>query len=132
MTQFVTRGAAEITPHEVENVVRAIPLLRARWTAQVDQESYPKLVDKLDFLARLVEDFEAGLEKDIPFETAAEAAFALVYFHREIDIIPDFIPEIGFADDAAIVETILRRHEDVFARYAQEKHIELPPENGDQ
>jgi uncharacterized membrane protein YkvA (DUF1232 family) len=79
-------------------------------------------------VARLVEDFADGLEKDIPFEAAAEAAFALVYFHREIDIIPDFIPEIGFADDAAVVETILRRHVDVFARYAQEKRFDLPPE----
>jgi uncharacterized membrane protein YkvA (DUF1232 family) len=128
MTQFVTHGASQITPREVEEVVRAIPTLRAEWTAQVDHEAFPNLADQLDFLARLVEDFEAGLEKDIPFEAVSEAAFALVYFHREIDIIPDFIPGIGYADDAAVVETVLERHEAVFEYYAREKQIDLPPE----
>ena len=129
MNQFVTHGASKITPRELEKVVRAIPMLRARWTTEVDQANYPNLAEQLDFLALLVEDFEEGLEKDIPFEAVAEAAFAIVYFHREIDIIPDFIPEIGFADDAAIVETILNRHEGVYQRYANAKHLDLPPES---
>jgi uncharacterized membrane protein YkvA (DUF1232 family) len=128
MTEFVTHGASQITPREVEEVVRAIPMLRAEWTMQVDHRAFPNLANQLDFLARVVEDFEAGLEKDIPFEAASEAAFALVYFHREIDIIPDFIPGIGYADDAAVVETVLERHDEVFARYAKQKHIDLPPE----
>ena len=129
MTQFVIHGASEITPREVEEVVRAIPMLRAEWTTQVDHQAYPYLAEQLDFLARLVEDFAAGLEMDIPLEVASEAAFALVYFHREIDIIPDFIPGIGYADDAAVVETVLERHVEVFERYAREKQIDLPPDS---
>lgn len=128
MNEFVAHGASKITPRELEEVVRAIPLLRAEWTTKVDHDAFPCLAEQLDFVARLVEDFSAGLEKDIPFEAAAEAAFALVYFHREIDIIPDFIPGIGYADDAAVVDTILQRHDDVFARYAKKSHIDLPPE----
>ena len=128
MNQFVTHGASKITPRELEEVVRAIPTLRAEWTAQVDHEAFPKLAEQLDFLARLVEDFEAGLEKDLPYEAVSEAAFALVYFHREIDIIPDFIPGIGYADDAAVVETVLNRNDAVFTHYAEEKRIDLPPE----
>lgn len=125
MVDFIVRGASEITPRELESVVRVIPQLRLEWT-QLDPDTYPHLAEKMEFIARLVEDFAAGLEKDFPFETAAEAAFALVYFHREIDIIPDFIPDIGYADDAEVVSTVLARHEAVFERYAREKQIDLP------
>lgn len=128
MVQFVTNGARKITPRELEEVVRVIPELRLQWT-QIETEHYPNLAEQLEFLARLVEDFAAGLEKDLPFDTAAEAAFALIYFHREVDIIPDFLPDVGYLDDAQVVETVLYRHEEIFKRYAREKHIELPPED---
>jgi uncharacterized membrane protein YkvA (DUF1232 family) len=127
MVEFVIHGASKITPRELEKVVRAIPDLRLEWS-QVDPITYPHLAEQLEFLARLVEDFAAGLEKDLPFETAAEAAYALVYFHREIDIIPDFIPDVGYLDDAEVVTTVLQRHEPIFERYARQKQIDLPPD----
>lgn len=125
MVQFVVDGASKMTPREVEKVVRALPTLRLEWT-QISDKTYPHLTERMEFLGRLVEDFSAGLEKDLPFEAAAEAAFALAYFYREIDIIPDFIPEIGYSDDAQVVNTVLERHARDFARYAQQKHVELP------
>lgn len=128
MVQFVTHGASKMTPREVENVVRAIPTLRLEWT-QLREEDYPGLAERVEFLARLVEDFDAGLQKDLSFEAAAEAAFALAYFYREIDIIPDFIPQIGYSDDAQVVDIVLHRHAQEFLRYSRDKHIELPNED---
>lgn len=127
MVEFVMHGASKMTPREVENVVRAIPTLRLEWT-QIDEKTYPGLAERVEFLARLVEDFDAGLQKDLSFEAAAEAAFALAYFYREIDIIPDFIPEIGYSDDAQVVDIVLQRHAREFSRYAQDKHVNLPPD----
>ena len=46
----------------------------------------------------------------------AEAAFALSYFQRNADLIPDAIPHIGILDDALIVSMVLRRHEQTFRR----------------
>lgn len=128
MVQFVSDGAARMTPREVEEVVRALPTLRLEWT-QISDETYPHLTERMEFLARLVEDFSAGLEKDMPFEAAAEAAFALAYFYREIDIIPDFIPDIGYSDDAQVVNVVLQRHARDFAQYAshtRQQPIDLP------
>jgi hypothetical protein len=33
---------------------------------------------------------------------------------KEADIIPDFVPEIGYADDSLIVRTVLERHQELF------------------
>ena len=44
----------------------------------------------------------------------AEAAFALLYFQRAIDLIPDSIPGLGLLDDSMIVEMVLRGQETAF------------------
>ena len=52
-----------------------------------------------------------------------ETAFALRYAAKEIDIIPDSVPEIGYADDSLIVRTVLSRHQDIFRDYCQFRKI---------
>lgn len=39
-----------------------------------------------------------------------EAAFALLYFLKGFDRVPDTLPEIGLLDDAMIVQIVLQRH----------------------
>jgi uncharacterized membrane protein YkvA (DUF1232 family) len=57
------------------------------------------------------------------FGARREAAFALRYAAKETDIIPDFVPEIGYADDSLIVRTVLSRHQDVFHDYCRFRKI---------
>ena len=53
------------------------------------------LIDSIKFL------FSAMVDPRTPFEVKAIAIAALVYFISPIDVIPDVIPGVGFADDAA-------------------------------
>jgi len=55
------------------------------------------VIDSVKFL------FDAMVDPRTPFEAKAIAISALVYFISPIDIIPDFIPVIGYADDAAAI-----------------------------
>ena len=52
-----------------------------------------------------------------------ETAFALGYAAKETDVIPDLIPEIGYADDSIIARTVLSRHEDIFRDYCRFRKI---------
>ena len=87
--------------------------------AGIRDEKYPHLTDQLDFLANVVEDFTEGLADNLPYVTAASAAFALVYAHRQFDLIPDSVPEFGHADDSGVVRAVLIEHEKFLADYAE-------------
>lgn len=86
--------------------------------ATINAPKYPHLVDQLEFLSDVVEDFTEGEADDVPLITVASAAFALVYAHRQFDLIPDSIPEFGHADDSGVVRAVLIEHERVLAAYA--------------
>jgi uncharacterized membrane protein YkvA (DUF1232 family) len=115
--KYMRNSAMHITPRIVENLLRKLPLLKAEFT-QIQAPRYPHLVDQLEFLANAVEDFAEGAYKDLPYTAIAGAAFALIYSHRIVEIIPDFVTDFGFSDDSAIVRCVLMDHEKSFAKYA--------------
>lgn len=117
VANFVRRGASMITPRILKGVHRKLPFLKLKFT-ELDDPAFPHLSDQLEFLANVVEDFAEGVEEDLPFTTVAAAVYALVYAHRQFDLIPDSIPEIGHADDSAVVRAVLIENEKVLAEYA--------------
>ena len=49
-----------------------------------------------------------GTYRAIPWWSVAAIVAALFYVLDPIDLIPDFIPDIGYIDDAAVVAICLR------------------------
>ena len=94
----------------IERLVADLPALRKR-SAKIPAQTYPYLADQLQFLSLVVEDLAV---RDPAGEIVGEAAFALLYFQRATDLIPDSIPGMGLLDDAIIVRIVLSRHEHVF------------------
>ncbi|HEY0789786.1 MAG TPA: DUF1232 domain-containing protein [Chthoniobacterales bacterium] len=125
LKQFVTDGARRITPLQVDKLVRLLPEIRLAVTQVVD---FPHLPDQVEFLAELVEDFQAGLSRDIPYTAIAEAAFALLYLRKHVDIIPDGIPGMGRADDAAIVTTVFENYKQPFLKHVLAHRAKKPIE----
>ena len=117
IVQFVRRGMAQITPRVLQGVHKKLPFLKVEF-AQIHAPKFPHLVDQLEFLADVVEDFAENADDRIPLTAVAAATFGLIYAHRQFDLIPDKEPELGRADDSAVVRTILMEHERVFADYA--------------
>lgn len=118
IVKFVHNGAGKITPQILKGIHKKLPMLKLEFTELRDPR-YPHLTDQLGFLANVIEDFAEGEADEIPFVTVANAAFALVYAHRQTDLIPDNIPEFGHADDSAVVRAVLIEHEKVLADYAE-------------
>ena len=120
IVEFVKRGAAKVTPAILDRVYKSIPLLKLEF-AEIDEPNFPHLADQLELLADLVEDYAEGVIEDVPYVTIASAAFALIYAHRQLDLIPDTIPGIGHADDSSVVRAVLIEHERVLSDYAEAK-----------
>jgi uncharacterized membrane protein YkvA (DUF1232 family) len=111
--QFILDGARRVTPRYVGRLVRHLPEIRLMATQVAE---FPHLADQVEFLAELIEDFHSGLNQDVPYTAIAEAAFALSYLRKGADIIPDRIPDIGYADDAAIITSVFETYKKAFLK----------------
>lgn len=123
IAEFVNRGALSITPSVVERLVRSLPQWKLEFT-QIYEPLFPHLGTQLDFLANAVEDSAEGAYKDLPYSAIAQAAFALIYAHKKVGIIPDAVLNLGRADDSSVVRAVLIQNEKAFAIYAASQDID--------
>jgi uncharacterized membrane protein YkvA (DUF1232 family) len=117
IAEFVNRGAATITPAMVDKLLRHLPQWKLEFT-QINEPRFPHLVDQLEFLADAVEDSAEGAYAELPYIALAQAAFALIYSHKKVGIIPDSVLNLGRADDSSVVRAVLIQNERAFAIYA--------------
>lgn len=71
---------------------------------QIEQGFWVKvrpLIGKLPFAHDLLAAFYCAFDEATPLRVKAVLFSALAYFILPLDVIPDFIPVIGFTDDAA-------------------------------
>ena len=66
-----------------------------------------KFVGDFKLLIAVVKDYWKGNYRKIPFWSIAAIVAALLYVINQFDIIPDFIPVIGYLDDAAVIAACL-------------------------
>src|SRR5258708_11406364 len=114
---FVNRGAASVTRAFVDKLLRHLPQWKLEFT-QIYEPLFPHLVDQLEFLADAVEDAAEGAYKDLPYAAFAQAAFALIYAHNKVGIIPDSVLHLGRADESSVVRAVLLQNEKSCAIYA--------------
>jgi hypothetical protein len=72
---------------------------------------YPGMQDAIHLIIRFLESPAAEEAKDPLPRWLAETAFAASYLLKRFDLIPDHVAEIGLADDALILERVIRRHQ---------------------
>jgi uncharacterized membrane protein YkvA (DUF1232 family) len=59
--------------------------------------------DDFKTIFSMIKDWVTGKYKEVPFTTIASLAGVLIYVITPIDLIVDYIPLLGYADDAAIL-----------------------------
>lgn len=62
----------------------------------------------LPFVEDLLTAYYCAFDRDTPFQVKAALVGALAYFVLPFDVVPDVLPMLGFADDAAVLATALR------------------------
>jgi len=62
-----------------------------------------RFIDDLKMMLSLLKDYWTGEYRNIPWSTIAILVAALLYVLSPIDLIPDFIPIVGFMDDAMVM-----------------------------
>lgn len=102
---FVERGGDLVTPQ----AVAGLRTLRAPLDAKIAG------LEPNSRLRRRLEVFTAYFD-EVPGGTGPlaaphrEIAFALLYFLKGFDRIPDTVPEVGLLDDAIVAQIVFERH----------------------
>ena len=76
------------------------------WLTKPDEYALKEAMRLLPDLIRLIKRLVA--DPDTPRGVRIRLALLLVYLALPVDLIPDFVPVIGYADDAIIVALVLR------------------------
>ena len=81
-------------------------LLALLWRARTDELTARDALRLLPDVVRLVRRLAA--DRSLPRGVRVRLGLLLVYLLSPIDLVPDFIPVLGYADDAILVAMVLR------------------------
>lgn len=72
------------------------------------------MFEDIKLMVDIIKDYINGTYKEVPQYTIIAILGALIYFLSPFDIIPDFIPGVGFIDDAFVIALVLKQvHDDL-------------------
>ncbi len=74
----------------------------------------------LPFAEDLLAAYYCALDRRTPFHVKAALVAALGYFVVPTDVIPDYIPVVGYMDDAAVLAAAVK----LFSRHIKAEHRE--------
>ncbi|HIF5954411.1 TPA: YkvA family protein [Vibrio parahaemolyticus] len=66
-----------------------------------------KLWNDIKLMVNRITDYVKGDYTEVPWRVIAAITGAIVYFASPIDVIPDFIPVVGYLDDALVIKLAL-------------------------
>lgn len=78
-----------------------------------------RTVGKVPFTDRAIAAYYAATDPATPFRVKAILFAALAYFILPVDLIPDVLVGVGFADDATVLFTVLQS----LAPYISDSHV---------
>ena len=102
--RFVEKRASKITEVEVKKAVDQSDSIRKKFEHVGPLGRY---MEDVKLLISIVKDYWSGEYRTIPWWAISAIVFTLLYVVSPVDLIPDFIPVIGYLDDAAVVSVCL-------------------------
>jgi len=100
---------------------KVITILNETANKLADKESkdnkFKQLFDVALTVVRMVRSYIAGEYRDIQGSTIVSGLAVLLYVLSPIDLVPDFIPVLGFLDDLSLVSWFVGKFQDEIVRY---------------
>ena len=103
LTMF--RGFTQTAAEYLRDKARLRYLLAA--AVSIAQGRGGKLLDDLLLLVRLLKASVSGAYTGLSVHRLVTIVAAILYLISPLDVIPDFIPVVGYADDAAVIAWVL-------------------------
>lgn len=100
ITGFIKKQAAKVTESDIGKAVRESDYIRNKFEHVGPLGRY---LEDVKLFISIVRDYWAGEYRSVPWWAISAIVFTLLYVVSPIDLIPDFIPVIGYVDDAAVI-----------------------------
>jgi uncharacterized membrane protein YkvA (DUF1232 family) len=107
---------AKVKEEDLEKVIKSEESIIEK---VLNNKSLQGFFEDIKLLFSLVKDYVKGDYKEIPLWTISAVVASLLYVLSPIDTIPDFIPFIGYIDDAAVVSLLLSMMSNDLSKYKE-------------
>lgn len=98
--QYVEDEVAKVKEGDVEIVVDNEKAIKKKFSGSNSLSKYAQLGR---IMIVMLKDFKNGVYPQIPWFTIATLVLVLLYVLNPMDVIPDFIPGLGYIDDVAVL-----------------------------
>ncbi len=88
-------------------------------TIEDENSEIGQLVIKVKLFIRMVKAYVEGEYREIPWKTMLLVLGSLIYFLNPFDLVPDFLPGVGYLDDITIVLWVFKSVEDDIAQFQE-------------
>ena len=110
--EFLVAGAAKLTEESVKLIYENLP----KYSEIVDPNSpLQQYDDKIHKMYHILKNHFSDQEDEVSFAVVRACAFVLGYLVQDVDIVPDYISEVGELDDAILVKVMLDLYSEEFS-----------------
>ena len=102
--KVLEENSKKITDEDIKKVIEKQEEIIEKFSSNGPLKEY---IDAGKAMYRLMKSYWSGEYREVPWYTIVAIAAALLYVLSPVDLIPDFIPVIGYVDDALIVAACL-------------------------
>ena len=78
-----------------------------------------EFADQVKLAIRMIQAYINGEYRDLPWRTLIILVAGILYFVTPLDLIPDFIPALGFADDISVIFWIFKSFSEDLERFQE-------------
>jgi uncharacterized membrane protein YkvA (DUF1232 family) len=110
--------------HKVDEVI-AHEIDISKKSKKLDYDKFSKLINQIKLALEMIKDFRAKKYREVPWKSIMLLAFVLMYFLSPFDLIPDFLPVLGFTDDALAFAGVFKSLQSDLKKYCMWKGYDL-------
>lgn len=98
--KYMENEVVKIRDEDVEIVMENEEAIKKKFSGGNGLAKYAELGK---IMVGMLKDFKNGVYPQVPWFTIATMVLVLIYLLNPFDLIPDFIPGIGYIDDVAVM-----------------------------
>jgi uncharacterized membrane protein YkvA (DUF1232 family) len=110
---FIEEGIETVSDTDFETVFNK----KDQLFAKINHPNWKKYKDKIILMFQMLKDVKQKKYPETPWKTLAAMIFTILYIINPLDLVPDFIPFLGYLDDLTVFGFVLKLIDDDLIDY---------------